>query len=42
MGDKDYLALLLECEEYSELLEKYNTRDLSLIAEIIIREERLR
>lgn len=42
MVDVEYLEMLLECEEYAELLDKYNTNDLSLIAELIIKEGRLR
>mgnify|MGYP001636180880 FL=1 len=39
MVDKEYYNdILLESEEYLELVEKYNTKDLSLIAQLIIKE----
>lgn len=38
MVDKEYYAMLLDNEEYLELIEKYKTRDLGLIAQLIIKE----
>ena len=39
MVDKEYYnEMILENEEYLELVEKYNTKDLSLIAQLIIKE----
>ena len=38
MVDKEYYNdILLESEEYLELVEKYKTKDLSLIAQLIIK-----
>lgn len=42
MVDKDYLAFVLEDEEYVDLVDKYGTKDLSLIAELIIKEGTIR
>lgn len=42
MVDNEYLELLLDSEGYQELLDSYGTSDLSLIAELIIKEGRLR
>ena len=39
MVDKEYYNdILLENEKYLELVEKYKTKDLSLIAQLIIKE----
>jgi hypothetical protein len=39
MVDKEYYNdILLENKEYLELVEKYKTKDLSLIAQLIIKE----
>ena len=39
MVDKEYYNdMLLESDEYLELVEKYKTKDLSLIAQLIIKE----
>ena len=38
MVDKEYYNdMLLESDEYLELVEKYKTKDLSLIAQLIIK-----
>ena len=40
MVDKEYYNdMLLASEEYLELVEKYGTRDLGMIAQIIIKKE---
>lgn len=41
MVDNEYYEMLLDNEEYKELIEKYNTKDLGLIAQIIIKEREL-
>ena len=39
MVDKEYYNdILLENEEYLDLIKKYGTKDLSLIAQLIIKE----
>ena len=43
MVDKEYYNdMLLASEEYLELVEKYGTRDLGMIAQIIIKKEILK